>query len=259
MLSESRALKAGSWQCNNVLSRNPNGQGVRAGSACNPEWKRYLVLVMKATQFEYRHPLLVHQVIVATAFGTYLIQRDDTVWQLIKNSGEHRVLLERVLFAIATLMVGAAAVICTRFGRIRRPLRGRPDLMSSGKLPAISVWGDLLYAVGLGSLAPLPGFIILVGAELLRTCRLMGRNRELSRGGLLRSTAFSPDQTEWHASREGFAKWGIFLTMLVFTITLKDRVAEVLASSVFLVAIVLNFLPAVGKRGKRDFGEQRSD
>lgn len=89
---------------------------------------------MKTTQFEYRHPLLVHQVIVATAFGTYVIQRDDIVWQLIKNSGEHRVLLERVLFAIATLMVGAAAFIWTRFGGIRRPLRGQPDLMRPRKL-----------------------------------------------------------------------------------------------------------------------------
>lgn len=214
---------------------------------------------MKATEFEYRHTLLVHQLIVAAAFGSYLIQRDDIVWQLIKNTGEHRALLERILFAIATLMVGAAAIVFAKFGRVRQTFRGHPGLMTSDNRRRARYGSELLYAVGLGSLAPLSGFIILVGGESLRIFRLMGRDRELSRAGLLPSIALSPDQTEWHALRGGFAKWGIFLTMLVFTITLKDRVAEVLASVVFLIAIALNFLPALGNRGDRDFGERRKD
>jgi len=208
------------------------------------------LLTIRATQFEYRHPILVHQLIVAAAFGTYFIQRDDIVWQLIKNTGEHTVFLERILFAIATLMVGAAAILCTGFGGVRQSLPGHPDLMTSENRRRAQYGSELLYAVGLGSLAPLSGFIILVAGEALRVFRLMGRNRELSRAGVLPRIAVGPDQRGWQELRGEFAKWGIFLTMLVFTITLKDRVAEVLASVVFLIAIGLNFVPIIGNRGK---------
>lgn len=51
---------------------------------------------MQATEFEYRHPILVHQLIVAAAFGTYFIQRDDVVWQFVKNKGENAEFFERI-------------------------------------------------------------------------------------------------------------------------------------------------------------------
>jgi hypothetical protein len=35
---------------------------------------------MKATDFEYHHATLVHQLIVGAAFFTYLLQADDIVW-----------------------------------------------------------------------------------------------------------------------------------------------------------------------------------
>jgi hypothetical protein len=35
-------------------------------------------------------------------------------------------------------------------------------------------------------------------------------------------------------------KWGLFLTMIVFTITLKDRIAEILAGVSVLLWIILN-------------------
>ena len=66
---------------------------------------------MTATNFEYHHPTLVHQLIVGAAFLTYLFQADDSVWWFMKNrSSPHT--LERALL-IATLLIGIGAAICT--------------------------------------------------------------------------------------------------------------------------------------------------
>jgi hypothetical protein len=67
---------------------------------------------MKATDFEYRHQTLVHQLIVAAAFLTYLIQRDDVVWRFGKDSTAPRE-LERFLFALATLFIAIGAGVST--------------------------------------------------------------------------------------------------------------------------------------------------
>jgi hypothetical protein len=42
------------------------------------------------------------------------------------------------------------------------------------------------------------------------------------------------------AFRKEAVKWGLFLTMVVFVITLKDRLAEVLAAASFLIGLLLN-------------------
>lgn len=201
---------------------------------------------MTATQFEYRHPVLIHRLLVAAAFSTYFVQRDDMVWQFVKTTGEHAVVFERILFTIATLMVGAAAIACTRFGGVQQVSRGHPIPMGAENRPRRPYASELLYAAGLGSLAPVSGFVILVAGETLRVFRWNGRNRELSSAGLLPTTAVKRDRGRWHELRGIFAKWGIFFTMIVFTITLKDRVAEVLASVVFLIAIVLDVAPTSG-------------
>src|SRR5260370_8804851 len=118
------------------------------------------LLTIRATQFEYRHPILVPQLIVAAAFGTYCIQRDDIVWQLIKNTGEHTVFLERILFAIATLMVGAAAILCTGFGGVRQSLPGHPDLMTSENRRRAPYGCEILYDLSFGSL--LPPYMVII-------------------------------------------------------------------------------------------------
>src|SRR5260370_41425371 len=115
------------------------------------------LLTIRAIEFEYRHPIRVHQPIVEAGFGTYFIQRDDIVWQLIKNTGEHTVFLERILFAIATLMVGAAAILCTGFGGVRQSLPGHPDLMTSENRRRAPDGRESFYAGGLGALRPRTG------------------------------------------------------------------------------------------------------
>ena len=45
---------------------------------------------MKANNFEYGHQKLVHLLIVAIAFLTYLVDRDDIVWRFVKDSTSPR-------------------------------------------------------------------------------------------------------------------------------------------------------------------------
>lgn len=191
---------------------------------------------MRVTEFETRHAVTIHQVIVAAAFGTYLLERDDVVWRLVKNSTAP-VHFERWLFAVATLLVGAAALVCTRFGSRLQP-RGR-NAEAAGGEDRRRGFGELLYAIGLGSLAPLAGFLILVGGEALRISRLVLAAPAAARPGELTAhRKFAPE----------FAKWGMFAAMAVFTVTLSDRLAEVLAGIVFTFAIAFNFLSFAANR-----------
>lgn len=195
---------------------------------------------MKATAFEWRHTVLIHQLVVGAAFATYLIQRDDVVWQLVKDTGENRVLFERVVFAIATLLVGAGAIICTRFGQ-HRHTAGVQGMMRSPDRQRAQYGGELLYILGLGSLAPTLGFVIMVGGEGLRLLRLMGGQPDLPRAEDSAVVPAGSSQASPHPIRALFAKWGMFLTMVIFTVTLNDRLAEALAFTVFFIAIILSF------------------
>ena len=185
---------------------------------------------MRASDFEYRHPVMLHQAIVVLAFGTYLFQRDDIVWQLVRDAGPPLdVTLERAAFAVATLLVGASAILCTWH-------QGHRYL------------GELLYAVGLASLAPGSGFLILVGGEALRLYRLSARERMSGQSVIAPEGVPAPSAPAgW---RESFVKWGIFATMVAFTITLQDRLAEALAGLVFVMSITFN----VGSARRRGGG-----
>jgi hypothetical protein len=175
---------------------------------------------MKATSFEFRHQTLVHQLIFGAGFLTYLIDRDDIVWRFVRNTSTPR-LWERSLFVAATILIAIGAALCTHARAFRRP----------------TYPGELLYAIGLGSLLPLPGFIILIAGESLRISRLIGREND---------QPTPPPASTWsHAFRRETTKWGILVTMIVFSITLKDRHAEILAAISFLAGLLFN-LPFFG-------------
>jgi hypothetical protein len=201
---------------------------------------------MKATDFEYRHQKLIHQCIVASAFLTYLIQRDDIVWQLVRNSASPHT-LERSLFLFATLLIAAGAIIATSARVYPKPTS------STGVGPYRYLrhplyFGELLYAVGLASLAPISGFVILVVGESLRVIRLMRREDDsppqLQHPPSTMSPSSSPGRglsPRWReAFRQEAVKWGLVLTMIVFVITLRDRLAEILAAASFLVGLLLS-------------------
>jgi hypothetical protein len=204
--------------------------------------------VLKATDFEYRHQTLVHQLIVGAAFVTYLVDREDIVWRLVKNTATPHV-LERSIFIVATVFVAVGAGLCTRSHAYRKVHGTRSDHPHSF-LHYSRYLGDLSYAIGLGSLAPVPGFLILVGGEAFRTLRLARcidshpQNWQEHRLSALPASLPSDAEQrspEWkNAFRQEAAKWGIFATMIVFAITLQDRHAEVLALASFLVGVLVN-------------------
>ena len=178
---------------------------------------------MKATDFEYRHQTVTHQLIVLTAFLTYLVDPDDIVWRFVRDTSGPR-LWERTLFIIATTLILAGAALTTWARTVpvtRIASRIRPCYL-----------GELLYAVGLGSLLPLPGFIILVAGESLRIFRLVCRERDQFQ---------TPPVIGWgSAFRKEAVKWAIFVSMIAFVITLKDRVADVLVITSFFLGLLLN-------------------
>ena len=194
---------------------------------------------MKATDFEYRHQTLVHQLIVGAAFLTYLIDREDVVWRFVKESATPHG-PERFIFIIATLLIALGAGLCTRARVRRRPKTGRtsePPIFRGHP----RYLGELCYAIGLGSLVPAAGFVVLVGGEALRVFRLIRRDAQNSQ----QPPSAEETNRSWRkAFRQEAAKWGILVTLIVFVITLEDRDAEFLAVASFLVGTLLN-LPIV--------------
>ena len=190
---------------------------------------------MKASDFEYRHHTLVHQFIVVGAFLTYLLESDDIVWYFVKQSVRARA-LERVAFVIATLLIAFGASICTWARACRRP-DAELVLGPYRYFRYPRHLGEVVYAVGLGSLAPLSGFVILVAGEVVRVICLIRRendHREKFQTGVV-LTFGSP----WgNAFRQEAAKWCVLLTMIVFVITLKDRIAEILLVASVLIGLL---------------------
>ena len=176
---------------------------------------------MKATDFEYRHQLLLHQLIVGAAFLTYLIDRDDIVWRFVKTSPTDARLLERLFFVVAALLFGVSAWI-------------RTHARAGCSCPQLLYLGEYLYVLALASLVPLSGAVILATGEGVRILRLLRRNAgpaELE--GLQRP--------EWSSAlRRESIKWGLFVTIIVFTITLRDRIAEVLIGASVILWVLLN-------------------
>jgi Na+-transporting NADH:ubiquinone oxidoreductase subunit NqrB len=208
--------------------------------------------VMRATDFEYRHQTLLHLLIVTASFLTYFVDRNDIVWALVQGQA-HRELLERLLFTVATILIGVSTVVRT-WARAcpGSPILGHtPPLPRDGPyryLPYPQRLGNLLFSIGLGFLAPLSGFVVLVAGEAIIFLRLIRREKEVTRTSLSmsqplpsREPLFAVGPTWGQAFRQESAKWGLFVTMIVFTLLLRDRVAEVLAAVSFVVWVLLNW------------------
>ena len=197
--------------------------------------------------------------LVAAAFLTYLFDPEDVVWHFVKGSSTHSHAWERALFAGAALLLGISAVLCTwaraKASAIAARESERVDRDTFSSLSAIRHFGDLLYAFGLGTLAPRSGFVLLVFGEGLRIFLIMQRERkvkgETDRREVTnvvpvqrsRSSPFASSEMRrnwFYAFRLETIKWGLFLTMVIFTATLSDRLAEVLAVASFLVGVLMN-------------------
>lgn len=199
---------------------------------------------MRATNFETVHPILLHQGIIAVAFAAYLVDPEDIVWRFIKQSPNSR-LLEHVLFFIATILVGAGTAFCTRTAAFQSS--------SSQFLHSAGYVGEGIFAVGLASLAPLWGAVLLVVGESLRLLRLALRNRNEFQSAASKPAArqSTPPPPDWpRALRNQAAKWGIFVTMILFSVLLIDRVAEMMAAASVLIWMLLNLPDWIRERTK---------
>ena len=207
---------------------------------------------MKATDFERRHPTLIRHGLIAAAVATYLFDPDDVVWGFIK-AGPNRRPLEHGAFLVATILIGTGAVLCTKADAFDRReetagsnqwIPGEQDL---GRIRRRSL-GECLYAVGFASLVPVAGFVLLVCGELMRIVRLVRRENAEMRLGQTSNARPAEVQPNWETAKWGVAirqqaaKWGIFVSMIVFTITLRDRQVEILACASGAVWAILNLL-----------------
>ena len=196
--------------------------------------------MMTATDFEQRHQALVHMLVVAIAFSTYAFDRDDIVWVVVRGLA-HPHPWERFLFAVATLLIGGGTALRT-FAHVY------PKVCGIGPYRYLDhphQLGNLLFSIGLASLAPFAGFVFLSLAEGLVFLRLIRRRQELSQPAPqdLQAKIFEnlQNSARWgKAVSVEAAKWGIFLTMVIFTIALRDRLAEVLAIASLVVWAALN-------------------
>jgi hypothetical protein len=225
---------------------------------------------MKATDFEYRHQTLLHLFVVGLAFGMYLLQPDDIVWAIVRHHTVYRAVLERLVFGTGTLMVLTSAVLQTWSRAYRNPnqINATIPQIWDAEHSYVEVplyFGRILFALGIGMLAPALGTLILLCGEMLLVARLVIRDiASLSlssppedRGLLSRmprsifpSLSHPESQPHWvEAVRKEASKWGIGVTMIVFTLTLQDRLAEDLAGASFLLWCMLNIPDFLRSRG----------
>lgn len=168
---------------------------------------------MKATDFEVRHQTLLHLLVVGAAFVTYAFQRDDVVWAAVKGHSDSAS-LERVVFGLgaALILVSAASQTWARV-HVQYPL----------------YLARIAFALGVGLLAPVSGAVILLAGEGFLILRLLARER-----------VGVPAVRLPVALRQESSKWGLAFTMIVFTVTLRDRLAETLAAASLLLWVALS-------------------
>lgn len=205
---------------------------------------------MRASRFEARHPILIRQLIIAAAFSTYLLDRDDIVWRFIKQYPNSK-FLEHAFFLLATILIGVGAAMCTLARANLRPAAAHAldPANSAGPFHSLSdpfQLGEWLFDVGLASLAPLCGCVLLIAGETIRLLRpirsldSMAQQPGIQAASFAAATARASHWPWVSALRSEAAKWGLFLNMIVFTVTLIDRLAEVLAAASVLVWLLVN-------------------
>lgn len=218
---------------------------------------------MKATEFEFRHRSILNLVHFWIAFQMYSVDRVNVVWAFAHWNTPRGALWARAIFGFGALLLGAAAAIRTWAAAYLRS-----DVVHDTKLHTETIVADgpyrhvrnplyigtFLLTVGLGLLASRLGFAILVIGGAVRILRLIGREeselakqqgetfREFCRRvprllfSLRPRVPASGMKPRWgQAFRGEVFMWGFFVMMVAFTITLQNRVAEILTGVTLVV------------------------
>ena len=178
---------------------------------------------MKATLFEYRHQTLLHLLLVGLAVLSYLADPLDIVWAIVQHHSDST-FLERVVFGFgaAMLLVSAALETWTH----AHPQAKQSFLRLS----------RILLASAVGLLLPVSGALLLLAGEAILVARLYLRDQESS-------PVFRSAGSWTRAFRTSASKWGLAASMILFTWTLQDRIAEIGAGLSCLLWVALNLPP----------------
>ena len=188
--------------------------------------------------------LIVRAALLLVGLSTYLISPDDVVWRFIR-SAPHARALEHALFGIATVILGFALLL-----KVKASAHPK-NRDSHGPSHITAAIASILRAIGIGSLLPFSGFLLLVLGDVVASLLLYGRHStaedprsegEDSRRACGRLQAF-----RWRdalATHSGLCC--AFLSMAVFSVVLIDRVADVLFAMTALVSVAGNSRPFLG-------------
>ena len=221
----------------------------------------------KATEFEFRYRQVLNLVQIWLAFQVYVLDRSNAVWSFFPWSTPRGALLARLAFSVATLLVGGAAAIRTWAtaylgSSVVHDLRLRTEmLVADGPYRHVRnplYLGTFLLSIGLGFLANRLGFLILVAGWAIRILRLIAREeekleqqlgvryREFARSVPRLFPSISPRlpaaglDAHWgQAFRSELAIWAFFVTLIAFTITLRNSVAWTLGCASLLLWVLL--------------------
>jgi len=109
--------------------------------------------------------LIVRAALLLAGLSTYLISPDDVVWRFIRTAPHARA-LEHALFGIAAAILGFALFLKVKAS-------AHPENRDShGPSRNTAVIGSILQAIGIGSLLPLPGFLLLVLGDVVASLLL---------------------------------------------------------------------------------------
>ncbi|MGO9325308.1 MAG: hypothetical protein ACLP07_12175 [Terracidiphilus sp.] len=194
----------------------------------------------KRSPFALRHPFLIHGILVVLCWLTYLLDQQDVVWRFIKGSPNSR-LLEHLAFALAAVCIGRGVLLGAW------PSGNRDGEVQTARSIRRRSLGEILHAVGIASLLPVSGSIVLVCAEALRSIHY-ARLRVAASTPLPAARANAPNPGRKsafpHLLLRHIAGICAFLSMLVFSITLSDRVADALFAATALAFIVTRYVDA---------------
>jgi len=229
---------------------------------------------VKATEFEFRHRSILNLIHFWIAFQLYSVDRINIVWAFVQWNNPRGDFIARIVFGFAALLLGLAAMIRSWAAAYLRSEVVHDTALHTETLVADGPYrhvrnplylGTFLMSVGLGFLASRSGFLVLAVGAAIRILRLIGREeaelekkqgerfREFCRrvpkifpslGPSIPAAGMKP---QWGQAFRGEAfMWGFFLTMVGFTLTLEDRVAQMLAG----VTLVLWFFDRAVERSR---------
>jgi hypothetical protein len=184
-----------------------------------------------------RLSLIIRAAALTVGLSTYLISPDDVVWRFIKTVPNARV-LEHAVFVIAAVILGFALLLKVKASAHLE------NQGSHGPSRITAIVADLLQAIGIGSLLPLPGFLLLVLCDVAASLLLYSRNSIAEDPGTERSSGRAGRPLQAFRWRDALAAHlGLclaFLSMAIFSATLIDRVADVLFGMTALVSVAAN-------------------